>query len=121
MCSNEGSKQRRKRYVIVIVDDYTKFTRTIFLKSKDETLDVFSIFVNLFQKKLSFEVLSFRPDHDSEFENSNFLEVCAKHEIDHNFSAPRTPQQKRMVEKKNRALEDMARTMLIFTDLPTSF
>ncbi|KAH0719102.1 hypothetical protein KY290_013054 [Solanum tuberosum] len=36
---------------------------------------------------------------------------------DHNFSAPRTPQQNGVVERKNRTLEDMARTMMIANNL----
>ena len=41
--------------------------------------------------------------------------------ISRNFSAPRTPQQNGVVESKNRTLEDMARTMLLASDLPKTF
>ncbi|XP_021741922.1 uncharacterized protein LOC110708121 [Chenopodium quinoa] len=41
--------------------------------------------------------------------------------LSHNFSAPRTPQKNGVVERKNRTLEDMARTMLIASDLPRNF
>nr|KYP31612.1 Retrovirus-related Pol polyprotein from transposon TNT 1-94 [Cajanus cajan] len=37
---------------------------------------------------------------------------------DHNFSTPRTPQQNRVVERKNRSLKEMARTLL--NDFSTS-
>jgi len=38
----------------------------------------------------------------------------------HNFSAPRTPQQNEVVERKNRTLEDMAKTLICESDLPKS-
>jgi len=41
--------------------------------------------------------------------------------VEHNFSAPRTPQQNGVVESKNRTLEDMTRTMLIASGLARNF
>nr|KYP54569.1 Retrovirus-related Pol polyprotein from transposon TNT 1-94 [Cajanus cajan] len=38
-----------------------------------------------------------------------------------NFSAPRTPKQNGVVERKNRSLEELARTMLNETNLPKYF
>ena len=46
------------------------------------------------------------------------LSFCTTNGIDHNLSAPRTPQQNGVVERKNRTLEDIARTMLIASNLP---
>nr|GEZ29304.1 retrovirus-related Pol polyprotein from transposon TNT 1-94 [Tanacetum cinerariifolium] len=41
-----------KRYVLVIVDDYSRYTWTHFLRSKDETLEVLIDFLKLVQKGL---------------------------------------------------------------------
>ena len=41
-----------KRYVFVVVDDYSRFTWTMFLATKDETFTMFEIFAKLFQKKI---------------------------------------------------------------------
>ena len=49
------------------------------------------------------------------------MNYCDEHGISHNFSAPRTPQQNGVVERKNRTLEEMARTMLIARGLPRNF
>jgi len=46
---------------------------------------------------------------------------CEKHGINHNFSAPRTPQQNVVVERKNRSLEELTRTMLNENSLPKYF
>ena len=47
-----------------------------------------------------------------EFENEPFEAFCEKYGILHEFSSPRTPQQNGVVERKNRTLQEMARTMI---------
>ena len=44
-----------------------------------------------------------------------------KNGTSHNFSSPRTPQQNGVVERKNRILVNIARTMIIQSNLPQSF
>ena len=46
---------------------------------------------------------------------------CEKYGIQHSFSAPRTPEQNGVVERKNRALKEIARTLLNETNLPKYF
>ncbi|XP_070002463.1 uncharacterized protein [Nicotiana sylvestris] len=62
---------------------------------------------------MGYNISSIKSDHGIEFDNAKFDEFCAEHGISHNFSAPRTPQQIGVVERKNRTLEDMATKMLI--------
>ena len=49
------------------------------------------------------------------------MDYCNEYGISHNFFAPRTPQKNGVVERKNRTLEEMARTMLIASGLPRNF
>ena len=51
----------------------------------------------------------------------NSKEYCNEHGIDHNFLAPRTLQQNGVVERKNKTLQEMARTMLNENNLPKYF
>ncbi|XP_070022553.1 uncharacterized protein [Nicotiana sylvestris] len=83
-----------KKYIFVIVDDYSRFTWTLFLRTKDETFKVFVAFVKKIQVKMGNKVACIRSDHRIEFDNAKFDELCNKNGINHNFSAPRTPQQK---------------------------
>ena len=46
---------------------------------------------------------------------------CNENGISHNFSSPRTPQQNGVVERKNRTLQEMARTMLCENSVPRHF
>ena len=99
------------RYVLVIVDDFSRFTWTEFLKSKEDTFEHFVALMKRTQWKQGQQLVSIRSDHGTEFENAQFLEFCTEQGISHNFSAPRTPQQNGVVERKNRTLEEMTRTM----------
>ncbi|GJY70209.1 retrovirus-related pol polyprotein from transposon TNT 1-94 [Tanacetum coccineum] len=66
-----------------------------------------------------FSIVSIRTDHGREFDNEmQFREFCNANGITHNFSAPRTPQSNSVVERKNRTLQEMSRTMLNRQSLP---
>ncbi|GJR08860.1 retrovirus-related pol polyprotein from transposon TNT 1-94 [Tanacetum coccineum] len=110
------------RYTLVIVDDYSRYTWTRFLKDKTEAFDQFKIFSRKIQNQLGCSIVSIRTDHGREFDNEvQFGEFCNTNGITHNFSAPRTPQSNGMVERKNRTLQEMSRTMLNEQSLPQKF
>ncbi|XP_075084694.1 uncharacterized protein LOC142167952 [Nicotiana tabacum] len=110
-----------KKYIFVIVEDYSRFTWTLFLRTKDETFEVFVAFVKMIQVKMGNNVVCIRSDHGIEFDNAKFDEFCTENGITHNVLAPRTPQQNGVVERKNRTLKDMARTMLIDSGIAKYF
>ena len=109
------------RYGLVIVDDYSRWTWVKFIKSKDVACDVFSSFCTQIQSEKESKILKVRSDHGGEFENEPFEAFCEKHGIFHEFSSPRTPQQNGVVERKNRTLQEMARTMIHENNLPKHF
>ena len=84
-------------------------------------LKFFFVFLKRNEKRVGHSLVCLRSDHSKEFENSSFTDYCNEYGVDHNFSALRTPQQNGMVERKNRTLEDMTRTMLIVSGLPRHF
>ncbi|GJS55754.1 retrovirus-related pol polyprotein from transposon TNT 1-94 [Tanacetum coccineum] len=113
---------RGNRYTLVIVDDYSRYTWTRFLKDKTEAFDQFEIFSKKIQNQLGCIIVSIRTDHGREFDNEvQFGEFCNANGITHNFSAPRTPQSNGVVERKNRTLQEMSRTMLNEQSLPQKF
>ena len=79
---------------------------------KDETFHVFSKFYPKVTNEKSFSIQNIQSDHGTEFENQEFKKFCDEKGIDHNFSAPKTPQQNGVVERKNRIFEEIAHTML---------
>nr|GEY98821.1 hypothetical protein [Tanacetum cinerariifolium] len=78
-----------KKYILVIVDDYSRFTWVKFLRSKDETPNFIIKFLKMIQVGIS-----------------------------HETSVARSPQQNGVVERRNRTLIEVARTMLIYAQAP---
>ncbi|KAK8934099.1 Methylthioribose kinase [Platanthera zijinensis] len=62
-----------------------------------------------------------RSDHGTEFDSLLMQEFCQSEGIRHTFSAPRTPQQNGVAERKNRTLIESATTLLADAHLPLSF
>nr|GEW44740.1 retrovirus-related Pol polyprotein from transposon TNT 1-94 [Tanacetum cinerariifolium] len=101
-----------RKYVLVIVDDYSRYTWTHFLRSKDETLEVLIDFLRLVQRGLHAQVRIIRTDKGTEFLNKNLHTYFASEGILHQTSVARTPEQNGVVERQNRTLVEAARTML---------
>ncbi|GJS51122.1 putative ribonuclease H-like domain-containing protein [Tanacetum coccineum] len=107
-----------KKYILVIVDDYSRFTWVKFLRSKDETLEFVTNFLKQIQVGLNKTVRFIRTDNGTEFVNQVMSEYYEGVGIFHQKSVPRTPQQNGVVERRNRTLVEAARTMMIFSKAP---
>nr|GFA23430.1 retrovirus-related Pol polyprotein from transposon TNT 1-94 [Tanacetum cinerariifolium] len=107
-----------KKYILVIVDDYSWFTWVKFLRSKDETPDVVIKFIIQIQVGLNKTVRYIRTDNGTEFVNHTMTEYYECIGIFHQKTMPRTPQQNGVVERRNCTLVEAARTMLIFSKAP---
>nr|GEV57697.1 retrovirus-related Pol polyprotein from transposon TNT 1-94 [Tanacetum cinerariifolium] len=117
-----GSNQRMrvasingKRYVLVIVDDYSRYTWVHFLITKDETPEVIKNFLKKIYVRLQAPVIIVRTDNETEFKNHALKEYFDSVGITHETSAAKTPQQNGVVEYRNRTLVEAARTMFIFS------
>ncbi|GJS13540.1 putative ribonuclease H-like domain-containing protein [Tanacetum coccineum] len=104
-----------KKYILVIVDNYSRYTWVYFLRTKDEAPDMIINFVNQVQRNLKAQILTIRTDNGTEFKNEILRAFYAKLGIVHKTSIARTPQQNGVVERKNHTLIEAARTMLIFS------
>ncbi|GJZ67281.1 retrovirus-related pol polyprotein from transposon TNT 1-94 [Tanacetum coccineum] len=107
-----------KKYILVIVDDYTRFTWVKFLRSKDETPEFVTNFLKQIQVGLNKTVRFIRTDNGTEFVNQVMSEFYEGVGIFHQKSIPRTPQQNGVVERRNHTLVEAARTMMIFSKAP---
>ncbi|GJY97581.1 retrovirus-related pol polyprotein from transposon TNT 1-94 [Tanacetum coccineum] len=107
-----------KRYVLVIVDDYSRYTWVHFLRSKDEAPEVIKTFLKRIIVLLQSPVIIIRTDNGTEFKNQILKEYFDSVGISHQASSVRTPQQNGVVERRNRTLVEAARTMLIFSRAP---
>nr|GFA36977.1 retrovirus-related Pol polyprotein from transposon TNT 1-94 [Tanacetum cinerariifolium] len=110
-----------KRYVLVIVDDYSRYTWTHFLRSKDETPEVLIDFLRLVQRGLHAQVRIVRTDKGTKFLNKTLHAYFASEGILHQTSVARTPEQNGVVEGWNRTLVEATRTMLSAAKVPLFF
>ncbi|GJX73494.1 retrovirus-related pol polyprotein from transposon TNT 1-94 [Tanacetum coccineum] len=107
-----------KRYILVIVDDYSRFTWVKFLKTKDEALAAIIKCIKNIQVRLNATVRNVQIDNETEFVNQTLREWYENVGITHQTSVARTPQQNNVVKRQNRTLVEAARTMLIFSKAP---
>ncbi|GJT22584.1 retrovirus-related pol polyprotein from transposon TNT 1-94 [Tanacetum coccineum] len=108
-----------KKYVLVIVDDFTRFGWVRFLRTKDETPQVVEKFIVKTQRALNATVRFVRTDNGTEFVNKTLDGWFESVGISHETSVPRSPQQNGVVERRgNKTLMEAARTMLIFAKAP---
>ncbi|KAI3505855.1 hypothetical protein L1887_28162 [Cichorium endivia] len=110
-----------KKYILVIVDDYSRFTWVFFLRLKSDTFTELKNFITSIELKIQLPVRRIRSDNGTEFNNKLIEEFLTSKGIEHNFSAPYTPQQNGVVERRNRTLVEAARSMLNFANLPLTF
>ncbi|GKA85645.1 retrovirus-related pol polyprotein from transposon TNT 1-94, partial [Tanacetum coccineum] len=107
-----------KKYILVIVDDYSRFTWVKFLASKDEAPDFIIKFLKMIQVRLNAPVRNIRTDNGTEFVNQTLRSYYESVGISHETSVARSPQQNGVVERRNRTLVEAARTMLIYAKAP---
>nr|GEV02284.1 hypothetical protein [Tanacetum cinerariifolium] len=119
LCSS--SSINGKRYVLVIVDDYSRYTWTHFLSSKDETPEVLIDFLRLVQRGLQAQVRVIQTDKGTKILNQTLHTYFAAEGIRYQTSVARTLEQNDVVERQNRTLVEAARTMLSAAKIPLFF
>ena len=93
----------------------------MFLAHKNDAFHQFSKLCRKIQNEKGFTVSFIISDHGKEFENVELESFYDELGIEHTFSSPRTPQQNWVVERKNRTLQEMVRTMFHENNLPNYF
>nr|GEW90982.1 Gag-Pol polyprotein [Tanacetum cinerariifolium] len=88
------------KYVLVIVDDYLRFTWVKFLRSKDEAPDFIIKFLRMIQVWLKVPVLCIRTDNGTEFVNKTLRDYYKEVGISHEISVARSPQQNGVIERR---------------------
>ncbi|KAK8939176.1 hypothetical protein KSP39_PZI011715 [Platanthera zijinensis] len=110
-----------KSYTLVVVDDFSRFTWVFFLRKKSDNFKCLTEFLKCIQIEFNTHIALIRSDHGTEFNSLLMQEFYQSEGIRHTFSAPRTPQQNGVAERKNRILIESATTLLTDAHLPLSF
>ena len=106
------------KYFVTFTDDYTRYTITYLLKSKDEVTDKFIKYKELVEKQTYRQMKHFRTKNGGEFMNKRLNDYMKSNGIWHKKTIPYTPEQNGVAERLNRTLVERVRCMLLETNLP---
>nr|GEV14310.1 hypothetical protein [Tanacetum cinerariifolium] len=109
-----------KKYILLIVDDYSRFTWVKFLASKDEALDFIIKFLKMIQVRLNAPVRNIRTDNGTEFVNQTLRSYYESVGISHETSIARSPQQNVVVAPRAVDLADSHVSALTNQDAPST-
>ncbi|KAG5527251.1 hypothetical protein RHGRI_028223 [Rhododendron griersonianum] len=107
-----------KRYFATFVDDFSKYTFVYLLRTKDEVFNKFQAYKNEVENQLNKKIKVLRSDRGMEYFPHEFDDFCEMHGIIHQKTAPYSPQQNGLAERKNRTLTEMANCMIVHANAP---
>ncbi|KAJ9544786.1 hypothetical protein OSB04_024493 [Centaurea solstitialis] len=118
VCDMKSNPSRGgNKFFITFIDDCTKYCYIYLLKSKDETIEKFVLYKNEVENHHNKRIKVLRSDRGGEYV-SPFAEFCGNNGIRQEFTAPYSPQQNGIAERKNRTLKEMMNAMLLSSGLP---
>ncbi|GJX94674.1 ribonuclease H-like domain, reverse transcriptase, RNA-dependent DNA polymerase [Tanacetum coccineum] len=82
-----------KRYIFLIVDDYSRYMWVYFLNTKDQAFDTFKEYKSTVEKELRTTLKMLRTDRGGEFASNEFTQYCKENVIARQLTAPYSPQQ----------------------------
>lgn len=109
------------KYFITFTDDFTRYGRVYTMKSKSECLSKFKEYKNEAENYTKRKIQNLQSDNGTEYINHEFDNYLKENGIKRRLSAPYTPEQNGLAERKNRTLLDKARCMLIDARMPERF
>ena len=112
------STSARNRYIFVLIDDHFRYMWTILLREKSDAFEKFKNFKVMVEQETKQSIKTFRTDRGGEFTSSEFNVFCEESGIHRHLTALYTPQQNGVVERRNRTLLGMTRSMLKHTSMP---
>jgi len=108
------------RYAAVCVDECTRYVMVKPMELKSDFLATFQATMNEV-RALGFQVRNLRTDYGGEFTSKTLKDFCQANSVLHTFAGPYAPQQMGIVERMNRTLTQIARSMLIQSGCPKEF
>jgi hypothetical protein len=107
-------------YLMLVVDDFTRFTWMAALHSKAQAFEAFQRYVSLAEAEQSTRVCCLRSDNGGEFISTAFSAWLASRGIRRELTTPHSPWQNGVVERMNRTVVEGGRTLLQAANLPLS-
>ncbi|XP_015163957.1 probable receptor-like protein kinase At3g17420 [Solanum tuberosum] len=108
-------------YFVTFTDDYSKYGYIYLLRRKSECFEKFKEFKIETEKRHDKHIQTLRSDRGGEYLSAEFIKYLSESGITSQYSAPGTPQQNGVAERRNRTLLEMVRSMLSYSYLPFTF
>jgi transposase InsO family protein len=110
-----------RRYFLLLVDDATRYMCLALLTTKDAVADAIKHLQAVAEKGSGRKLRVLRTDNGREFTAGEFAAYCADEGIQRHYSAPYSPQQNEVMERRNQMVVAMARALLKQRNLPARF
>ncbi|KAJ9698075.1 hypothetical protein PVL29_007267 [Vitis rotundifolia] len=109
------------QYFVTFIDNYSRCTWLFLMKNRAELFSIFYKFYAEIQTQFNISIHVLRSDNAREYFSAPFTSFMSQHGILHQSSCAHTPQQNGVVERKNRLLVEIARTLLLHSNVPFRF
>ena len=121
ICSFNQVSRGGNRHWLIVVDEFSDYTHSFFLKRKSDQIKIMLIWMRSLSKKHIVEINKIRLDNSGE--NRSLQKECDKATmgITFEFTAPGTPQQNSVAERRIPALVGRARAMLIQAGIESKY
>lgn len=105
---------------MTFIDDFSRRIFIYFLKAKSEALQMFKVYKQHVEKQTGRKVKILRSDNGREYVNNEFDQFLRVEGISRQLTVPHTPQQNGVAERANRTLVEMARSMMVYSQVNQS-
>ena len=112
---------RCRRYFILIIDDATRYMWAVLLDSKAAAADAIKRHQVAVEKEYSHKLWVLHTDNGGEFTAAELAAYCVDEGIQRHYSAPYSPQQNGMVERRNKTVVAAARALLKQRGMPAIY
>jgi hypothetical protein len=108
-------------YFLLVVDDFSHYMWLEVIKAKSDAYRTFCKIKAAAEAVGDCRLRAFRSDRGGEFNSGDFRQLCDTSGIRHFTTAPYSPQQNSVVERRNQTVVEMARCLLKSMHVPSRF
>ncbi|MBW0523616.1 hypothetical protein O181_063331 [Austropuccinia psidii MF-1] len=109
------------KYFLILIEQFTGYTTTKFLKKKEETFAAFKEYKALSENFHQRKIMKIVSDGGGEFFNDRFKEYARIEGFEHSISPPYTPEHNGISERGNRLILEKARCLMLQSKLTDKF
>jgi hypothetical protein len=110
-----------EQYFLLVVDDHSRFMWLELLRCKSEAFERFKKVQRMAEAEGRCKLRAFRSDRGGEFNSTEFMKYCEELGVKHYTTAPYSPQQNGVVERRNQSVVEMARCLIKSMGMPSYF